>query len=79
MQDITHDAHHRLKAPQIPGGCLTTYIVGVEQRASPGVDFLLVSTDGALLSRVATSLLHRLRENLTGGSSLFVARLVRRR
>jgi 2-keto-3-deoxy-L-rhamnonate aldolase RhmA len=52
----------RLKAMKKPSGYLTTNEAEVERRIAQGVDFVAVTTDGALIGRAATGLLQRLRK-----------------
>lgn len=61
VQSAIDNAFARLKALKKPSGYLTTNEVEVERRVAQGIDFVSVTTDSALLSRAASSLLERLR------------------
>ena len=62
VQKTIDTAFARLQAVKKPSGYLTTNEVEVERRIAQGVDFVAVSTDGALISRAATGMLQRLRK-----------------
>jgi 4-hydroxy-2-oxoheptanedioate aldolase len=63
VQKAIDSGFARLKAINKPSGYLSTNEAEIERRIAQGVDFVSVTTDGALIGRAATGLLQRLRKD----------------
>ena len=62
VQQAIDDGFARLKAIGKPSGYLTTNEDEIVHRIAAGVDFVAVTTDGALIAKAASALMHRLRQ-----------------
>jgi 4-hydroxy-2-oxoheptanedioate aldolase len=60
VQAAVDDAFKRLRALGKPSGYLTLNEAEAERRIADGVDFVGVATDTSIITRAATSLVHRL-------------------